>query len=239
MYRSKPDGYTIGMLNPVGLIAADLVKESTQYDLAKFSYLATCGRGIAGVYVSAQSGFSTIEDMQKAEKVKFATSGRGSGTWLWGTLVKGLLNVPVHMVSGYLGTSEYVAALIRKDVDAFAIGFASPLIPYCQAGEIKPILLFSREPWELMPGAATLKGTPFEELEDFNNDRVIAGPPGMPDEIRRILENSLLKALADLDLLAWSKKTLNPLYIKNAEETRASIKESMRLAEEYRSVFRD
>jgi tripartite-type tricarboxylate transporter receptor subunit TctC len=239
LYRSKPDGYTIGMLNPVGLIAGDLVKESTQYDLAKFTYLATCGRGIAGVYVSAQSGFSTIEDMQKAEKVKFATSGRGSGTWLWGTLVKELMNVPVHMVSGYLGTSEYVAALIRKDVDAFAIGFASSLIPYCQAGEIKPILLFSREPWELMPGAATLKGTPYEGLEDFNNDRVIAGPPGMPDEIRRILENSLLTALSDPELLAWSKKTLNPLYIKNAEETRASIEESMRLAEEYRSVFQD
>jgi len=239
LYRSKPDGYTVGMLNTIGLIASDLVKAPTQYDLTKFTYLATCGRGIAGVYVSAQSGFDTIEDMQKAKKVRFATSGRGSGTWLWGMLVKGLLEVPVHMVSGYQGTSEYVAALIRKDVDAFAIGFGSSLLPYCRAGEIKPILLFSREPWELMPGAATLKGTPFEELEDFNNDRVIAGPPGIPDEIRRILENSLLSALADPDLLAWSKKTMNPLYIKNADETAAGVKECVRLVEKYRSVFQE
>ena len=239
LYRSKPDGYTIGMLNPIGLMANDLVKKNEQYDLKKYTYLATCGRGVAGLYVKEDSEFDTIEDMQKAERVKFATSGRGSGTWLYGMLFKGIWGIQVHMVSGYLGSSEYITALIRKDVDAMAIGFASALVPYCQSGEIKPIFIFSREPFELMPGTATLKGTPYEELEDFNNDRVIAGPPGLPDEISKLLENSLLKALDDPVLQAWAKKTKNPLHIADAKRTVLNINKSMALLKKYANFFKE
>jgi tripartite-type tricarboxylate transporter receptor subunit TctC len=239
LYRAKPDGYTIGILNPIGLIASDLVQRSEQYDLYRYTYLATCGRGIAGIYVVADSPFRSIEDLHQADRVKFATSGRGSGTWLWAMLIKGIFRVPVHFVSGYSGTSEYITALIRRDVDAFTIGFASPLIPYCRAEEIRPLLIFSRKPWELMPEAETLKGSGYEELEDFSNDRVIAGPPSMPAEIKDILQTALLQTLNDPDLLNWSKKTQNPLYIRDAESTLSAIKTSMELLEKYKAYLID
>lgn len=237
LYRSKPDGYTIGMLNLIGLIVNDLVKPSTHFDIREYTYLVTCFREVAGIFVAADSEFNTIEDMQKADKVKFATGGRGSGTWLWGMLVKGIWNVPVHMVSGYSGSSEYLTALIRKDVDAFAIGFSTPLIPYFKTGEIKPFLIFSSEPWKLMPCATTLEGTSYEELSEFNVDRVVAAPPGLPEDIASILQESLLKALHDPDLQSWSKKTRSILYIKNAEDTRKNIKNSIKLVEKYKKYF--
>jgi tripartite-type tricarboxylate transporter receptor subunit TctC len=215
------------------------VKKSTEFDITQYTYIATCVRGVAGIFVRTDSEFNTIKDMQSAENVKFATSGRGSGTWLWGKLVKGIWGVRVHMVSGYLGTTEYITALLRKDVDAFTIGFTSPLIPYFKSGEIKPLLIFTRESWDLVPGSATLKGTPFGELEDFSNDRVIAGPPGLPDEIALLLERSLLNALNDPELQEWSKATNNPLYIRNAEETVVSIKKTLELVDKYKDYFKD
>ena len=239
LYRSKPDGYTIGMLNPIGLMASDFVNKTAKFDITKYTYIATCVRSIPGIFVRADSEFHTIKDMQSAENVKFATSGRGSGSWLWGKLVKGLCGVNVHMVSGYLGASEYITALLRKDVDAFAVGFSSPLIPYFKSGEIKPLLIFSRESWDLVPDAPILNGTPFGELEDFINDRVVAGPPGLPDEIVHILERSLLKTLNDPELKEWSRATSNPLYIMNAEETMVSIKKTLELVEKYKDFFKD
>lgn len=239
LFRSKPDGYTIGMLNPIGLMTSDLVKQSDLFNLTEYTYLATCVRGVAGIFVRADSKFNTIEDLQNAENVKFATSGRGSGTWLWARLIKGVWGVPVHMVSGYLGTSEYITALLRKDVDAFTIGFTSSLIPYFKSGEIKPLLIFSRESWSLVPGAPTLKGTLFGELEDFSNDRVIAGPPGLPDEIARILERSLLNTLYDPDIQEWSKTTNNPLFIKDADATLANIHKTLKIVDKYKDYFRD
>ena len=239
LYRSKPDGYTIGMLNPIGLITGDIVKKSAEYDITKYSYIATCVRGVAGIFVRADSRFNTIKDMQKAESVKFATSGHGSGTWMYGKLIEGTWGVSVHMVSGYLGTTEYITALLRKDVDAFTIGFTSPLIPYFRSGEIKPLLIFSRELWDLVPDASTLKETPFGELEDFRNDRVIAGPPGLPDEIAHILERSLLKTFNDPGLQEWSKATNNPLYIRNAEETMVNIEKTLGLVDKYKDFFKE
>lgn len=239
LYRSKPDGYTIGILNPLGLATNDFVKKSTQFNIFEYTYLATCSRGIGGILVAAHSKFKSIEDLQKAEKVKFATGGRGSGSWLSGILVKQIMGVPVHMVSGYLGTKEYITALLRKDADAVALGHTDELISYCRGGEIKVLMTFSREPWELMPSVPTLRGTPYEELADFLNDRVIAGPPGLPDEIAGILENSLSRALHDPDLQAWSKKTDNPLFILGAIKTVINLKENMVLIRKYEKFFKD
>jgi tripartite-type tricarboxylate transporter receptor subunit TctC len=239
LYRSRPDGYTLGMLNPIGLMTSDIVKKSTEFDITKYTYIATCVRGVPGIFVRADSEIKTIEDMQNAESVTFASSGRGSGTWLWGKLIEGLWGVRIHMVSGYLGTSEYITALLRKDVDAFTIGFTSPLIPYFKSGEIRPLLVFTRESWELVPDAPTLKGTPFGELEDFNNYRVIAGPPGISDEIVRILEKAILNALNGPELQEWSKSTSNPLYIRNAEETMAGLRKTIELVNKYKDFFKD
>ncbi|MGD8540214.1 MAG: tripartite tricarboxylate transporter substrate-binding protein, partial [Candidatus Aminicenantes bacterium] len=105
LYRSKPDGYTLGMLNPIGLMTSDVVKKSVEFDITKYTYIATCVHGVPGIFVRADSAFETIKDMQNAESVKFASSGRGSGTWLWVKLIEGLWGIRIHMVSGYLGTS--------------------------------------------------------------------------------------------------------------------------------------
>jgi tripartite-type tricarboxylate transporter receptor subunit TctC len=239
LYRSKPDGYTLGMLNPIGLMTSDIVKKSAEYDITKYSYIVTCVRGVPGLFVRSDSEFNTIQDMQNAENVKFAVSGRGSGTWLWGKMIEGLWGVRVQMVSGYLGTTEYITALLRKDVDAFTIGFTSSLIPYFKSGEIRPLLIFSRESWDLVPDAPTLKGTPFGELEDFSNDRVIAGPPGLSDKVIHILEESLLKTLNDPELIEWSKTTDNPLYVRNTKDTIDSIHKTLELVDKYKDYFKN
>jgi tripartite-type tricarboxylate transporter receptor subunit TctC len=239
LYRSKPDGYTLGMLNPIGLMTSDVVKKSVEFDITKYTYIATCVRGVPGIFVRADSAFKTIKDMQNAESVKFASSGRGSGTWLWGKLIEGLWGIRIHMVSGYLGTSEYITALLRKDVDAFTIGFTSPLIPYFKSGEIRPLLIFTRELWDLVPEAPTLKGTPFGELGDFSNDRVIAGPPGLPKGIVHILEKAILNTLHDPELQEWSRTTNNPLFVRNAEETQAALHKTLNLVTKYKDFFKE
>jgi tripartite-type tricarboxylate transporter receptor subunit TctC len=124
-------------------------------------------------------------------------------------------------------------------VDAFTIGFTSPLIPYFKSGEIRPLLIFTRELWDLVPEAPTLKGTPFGELGDFGNDRVIAGPPGLPEGIVRILEKAILNTLHDPELQEWSRTTNNPLFVRNAEETQAALNKTLKLVAKYKDFFKE
>jgi tripartite-type tricarboxylate transporter receptor subunit TctC len=238
LYRSKPDGYTIGLINPVGLISGGLVKAASNYDLDKFTLLATCSQSIASIWVRPDSKFNSLESMQEAERIRFATSGRGSSSWLWAVMTREVFDIPVHFVSGYLGTTEYFTALLRKDVDAVASGFNSSLFPYLETGEVKLLMVFLKDPWELLPLVPTLRGTPHEELEFINSDRVIAAPPGVKDNIARILRDSLQKALHDPELHSWAQKSRNPLLIRNAGETKKRIEEIKRLVKKYEGALR-
>jgi tripartite-type tricarboxylate transporter receptor subunit TctC len=220
------------------LIASDLVKKAEQYSLTDFTYLATCGRGLAGIYVRGDLGVETLDDLRDAGRVRFATSGRGSGSWLFGMLAGDLFGLSVQIVAGYEGTPAYISALLRKDVDAFAIGFESAVIPYIQEGEIKPVLMFLRKPWVLAPDAPTLKGTPYEELEDLAPYRTIAAPPGLPDEVAAVLEKSLLSALEDPELLDWSDKTRHPIFVRDGRETKEDLETCMRLLGKYRASIK-
>jgi len=238
VYRSKPDGYTIGILNPQGLATSDIVKKSTEYDLYKYTYLATTSRDVGGIYVAANSKYQTLEALQKADRVRFATGGRGSTTWLWGMLAKGAMHIPVNMVTGYGGTSDYTTAVIRGDADAFAFASSSSLVSYFEAGELKPIMIFTLEPWELYPSAPTAKGTPFEELADLVQDRVVAGPPDLPADIANTLETALIKAMKDPESQAWAQKTKHPFFIVGGQQTLVNIKKADTVLKKYEEYFK-
>ena len=155
---------------------------------------------------------------------------------MWAIVCRETLGIPVHLVTGYLGSNEYLTAVIRKDVDAVACGFGGQFLSYWESGEIRPLLLFVKQPWELMPQIPTLQGTAFEELELLNSDRVIAAPPGVEENIIHILRDSLLKAFHDSELQSWAKKTRNPLLIRNASETRKRIEEVRNLVKKYKDA---
>jgi len=238
LYRSKPDGYTIGILNPSGLVTSDIVKKSTEYDLYNYTYLATNSRDVGGIYVATNSKYQTLEELQKADKVKFATGGRGSTTWLWGMLAKGAMNIPVNMVTGYGGTSDYTTGIIRGDADAFAFASSSSLVSLFGAGELKPLIIFTLEPWELYPSAPIAKGTPYEELAALTQDRVIAAPPDLPADIAGVLETALINAMKDPELQDWAKKTKHPFYIADGVTTLANIKKSDAILKKYEEYFK-
>ena len=106
-----------------------------------------------------------------------------------------------------------------------------------ETGEVKLLLVFLKEPWAFLPDVPSLKGTPHEELELFNSDRVMVAPPGVPDHIVRILRESLFKALDDPELQDWAARTQNPLLIRNARETEKRIAEIKSLMGRYRSTL--
>lgn len=238
LYRSKPDGYTIGILNPSGLVTSDIVKKSTEYDLYKYTYLATCSQDVGGIYAAANSKFKTLEDLQKADRVKFASGGRGSTTWLWGMLAKGAMKIPVVEVSGYGGTSEYTTGVIRGDADAFTFASSSSVLSYFEAGELNPIIIFTLEPWELYPSAPTAKGTPYEELAALTQDRVVAAPPDLPADIAKTLETALINAMKDPELQEWAKKTKHPFFIVDGKKTLTNIKKADSILKKYEEYFK-
>lgn len=204
LFRSKPDGHTMGMVSLQGMAVITAMGKKG-VDPTQFTYLGAVLRDPGSIVVAANSHFRSLEDLQRAEKVRFGATGAPSTSWIAPKLAKPILRIPAEIVTGYTGSTGYITGLIRGDVDAAYISVGSGQ-PFVKAGEVRPIINFRHS--ELEPDVAAIQeGTPYEEMRLVGEDRVVAVPPGVPQDVAKILEEALLKSMNDPETQAWSKKT--------------------------------
>ena len=236
--RSKPDGHTFGIINLMGLIALDVIEKSELYDLSKFTWLGQIGADNNCFSVSADSPFQTLEDLQKAEKVKFADVGAGTSGWVIAQLAKGVMKIPMLLVTGYTGSGACIVAVLRGDADVVVPGGIPLAYPYIKAGDLRAVLQFTIEPDPLLPDVPTLKGTGYEELEVLKVVRFIAAPPGTPKEIADVLEASLMKAIKGEELQKWSKDVNRPIIPATGAEAAQIVKSLSEILSRYEAMFK-
>jgi len=240
LYRAKPDGHTIGILNIQGVVAADyFIEKSKHYDLSKFNYFGTIMSSHSGIFVPVNSPYKTLKDMQDAERVRFAISGVGSSSWISAIFIKEILKVPVHIVSGYAGSSQFILAAIKGEADGVSTGDVMTELRYMRAGELRPILCFTLAPSEHLPEVPHLGGTPYEDMPRLTPfDRIVAATPGVPKDAMRILEKAFMDTLKDKDFLAWSKAAKRPVKARGAKATAEVVHTLIRLYSDYSKKFK-
>ena len=91
IHRSRPDGYTMGILDIQALSCLKALGKS-KINPKDFTYLVNITRDPGTFMVAANSPFKTLEDLQKAEIVKFGVSGPPSLSWIGPVLGKKILN---------------------------------------------------------------------------------------------------------------------------------------------------
>jgi putative tricarboxylic transport membrane protein len=224
LYRSKPDGYTIGIFDVPGMFIQQALQGNNAYDLSKFAWIGCMGEGERYLLgVGTNSPLKTYTDLQALSAkrpVKFAVTGlEGTATAaaIVGTEVLGIRR---QLITGYRGSSDYIVAAIRGDCDA-VISATSTMMRFARAGQLR--ILASFETHATIPGIpdATSLGKP--ELDQITVDRPVAAAPGTPIEIQNILSGALAKALADPKVVAWAKENDIVMQSKTPQEATALV----------------
>ena len=207
LYRAKPDGYTIGILNVPGMFILQQQQGAGAYDLAKFSWIGAMGEGERYVIaVGSKSPLKTFADLKALSAkrpVKLSVTGP-EGTAYAATMIGSqLLGLKTQLITGYKGSADYVVAAIRGDSDA-VIAAIPTTSRFVRGGTVR--VLASFEAKSTFPGVpdATALGQP--DLDNISVERVIAGPPGIPADIQNTLSVALAKALADPVVVKWAKE---------------------------------
>ena len=120
LYRAKPDGYTIGILNIPGMFILQQQQGAGAYDLSKFSWVGTMGEGERYVIsVGSKSPLKTYADLKALSAkrpVKLSVTGP-EGTAYAATMIgTQLLGLKTQLITGYKGSVDYVVAAIRGDL---------------------------------------------------------------------------------------------------------------------------
>lgn len=239
LYRSKPDGYTIGILNFPGMAIAQKFKR-TEYDINKFVYLGMVGTSVYLLAVPAHSRFRTLKDLQNAKKpVRFASEGKGATADFMLRVATKTLHIPTQIVTGYKGAPTVILAAIKGDVDASLYGSLEVNLRFIRSGDLKPICIFDTKRSSLLPNVPTITELGYSsDLTKISLMRFVALPPKTPRERAATLRKALRLSLADKMCQEWAKKHDVSMKWGSEKLVKEKIARFLKVADKYAEFFK-
>ena len=223
LYRAKPDGYSVGILNIPGMFILQQQQGTGAYDLSRFSWIGTMGEGERyAISVGAKSpmkSFADLKALSAKRPVKFSVTGP-EGTAYAATMIgTQLLGIRPQLISGYKGSADYVIAAIRGDSDAVIAAIPTTL-RFARGGQLR--VLASFETHSSIPGVPDAAALGQPELDQISVERFVGAPPGLPAPTQNVLATALAKSLQDPVVVKWAKDN-DLLMVPRAPDATAKL----------------
>lgn len=237
VYRAKPDGYTIGLWNMPGMTMPAIVGERVRYDLNKLSWIAQLSFDAYALAVSAESAIKSFDDLcNLGRPATFSGQGGFTETASIATVITmAELQCPYKIVTGYQSSNQATLAVMRGDVDA-RVNPLGTLLPYVKSGDVRLLMTYEIE--SSVANVPSIAELDHSEYINFGLRRVVAGPPGMPDDIRERLSIAFVQAMQSAKLQEWSQKTNNPFAPLDSEQTVIAMQDVMQFYQQYGDLLR-
>lgn len=203
LYNSAPDGYTIGLGTSAEITGE--IMEKVDYESRKFTYIGTAQHTADVYFVKADSPFQSLKDFKTfGKQIRYSTSTVFLCGCVGFMVIAEREGFPLKFITGYKSSAECGLGVIRGEVEI------TDIVPYValqntRAGIIRPILTIDHKRHELFPNAPTVGEVGYPELAMLALDYWFMGPPGIPKNRVKILEDALLKTMKDPEFLKWAK----------------------------------
>lgn len=216
VYKAAPDGYTL-LINAFPTSELGELLYQGDYKTLNFKFVHTFGSSDYTVMaVSATSPFKSYKEMveqSKSKPVKLGTSGTGTPDHLAVTLMKHYTGLKAVAVPFETGADALMAVLGNKldglPVEASTLGGRK---------DLKGLVALAPKRVDVIPAVPTIKEEGYPLFEVTSSLGIMA-PPGLPEEMRKILEDAVAKAVADPEYIDKLEKAkgVRPLSLKGPE----------------------
>ena len=243
---AKPDGLTLGFVNPAIYIDQLIGAKEVKFDWAKFSWIGSPEQIDQVLFMRSDMPYKTVEALRTAaEPPRCAALARaGLGYFLPKLLEEGL-GVKLNMVLGYGGGGEMNLAIEKGEVHCRAGTVSAyvgrePTRTWIKSGFVRALVQSGEKRYPKLPDVPTIY-----ELMDANKTadetkrlaRVLLSPgdlgrpiissPGVPAERIKTLREAFTKAMNDPELIADANKRKWDLDPTNGDRLEATAKEVM------------
>ncbi|WP_134704152.1 tripartite tricarboxylate transporter substrate binding protein [Ammoniphilus sp. YIM 78166] len=205
VYKAKPDGYTIGIINLPGNVVKQIQGDAS-YDVTKFEYI---GRITDTIYVAAaskKSGFKTLDDLKNAKAINAGITNISSSDGLGVVVTAEKLGFDVKTIP-HEGSTEAVLSAVRGDVDWIQFPMESIRASVIDSKELVPLWVYSKERHPDLPDVPTIVELGYGELLDtVSGHRVLIASPETPQEVLTILRDAFQKVVQDPE---YQKKAID------------------------------
>jgi tripartite-type tricarboxylate transporter receptor subunit TctC len=238
VFRAKPDGYNLVVVNVPGAMIMPIIGEPVEYQLDKMNWICRLSFDSYVLVVPSKSDIKTMTDYTAfAAKgpVKMPSVGTGSTADSAARIFFEAYGMKGEMITGYKGTRDMTLGVIRGDT-------ASGILPsestrsFVDSGDLRA-LMTTADPSDYA-GVRSAKSLGKSDLDGLFVHRLIAAPPGLPADIKRTLEKAFMDAMADHELLEVAKKTSRPLAPLNSANAEAAVKQQLQLYLKFKNVLK-
>ncbi|MEL0578169.1 tripartite tricarboxylate transporter substrate binding protein [Pectobacterium punjabense] len=215
--QSKPDGYTIGMINPPATNAL-VVEGKAKFTMNDFQPIANIVYDPGILVVNKDSPYKTLAQFidvarQSPDTLVIGTSGAaGSSEHVAILNLNRLANV--QFKAAFFGSTAPVRqAVLGNHVPAATMNLSEAL-PLAREGQIRILGLMAEQRYPLLKDAPTFREQQIDLVA--GTSRGIAAPKGTPPEIVAKLEKALHAVINDPEYLEAAQKAEIPLNYLNA-----------------------
>ena len=235
IYRGKPDGYSL-LANLLPRNAQTEVVYKVPYKILELTYIAAYLKQYQFVTVGKDSPYKTLKDLAEASKkrrLNCSITGMGSLSHLDAILLEQKIGIKVDVVP-FKGGAPAMLALLGGNVDLTTVEDFQVLL---HREKVRPLAIFSEDRSQKFPDVPTLKELGYYNVPATSSVLGISGPPGLPDEIRKILTDSLTKTIKNPEFSSKIEKMGPTCIFMSGSEFHAVAESFYKLIQEYKDML--
>lgn len=238
LYNAAPkDGTAFGMFASSVAFAEKFGTKGAKFDITKFTWVGNVDQTTGTCAAWHTSGIKSFEDLYTRE-VLFGASGANSVNSEHARGFNALLGTRVKVIHGYAGSTGVLLAIKRGELHG-ACGFALSSLKSVrradwQSGNLKVIvqLGYKKNP--------ELKDVPhiYDMVKTDDDKKVldliygrhilgrpVAAPPGLPDEVTKVLRTAFMDTMKDPEFLKLAERQHLPVDAWDGAEVEKIIKQ--------------
>jgi tripartite-type tricarboxylate transporter receptor subunit TctC len=205
--KAKPDGYTIGFINPPSTVLLPVMRK-TGYQMSDFKLIINIVLDPGVLAVRAESPYKTLDDFINAAKenpgrLTISNAGVGSDAHMSIIDFADKAGIEVNPVP-FKGAAPARTAALGGHVDAVVMKVGEAKT-YVQSKQARVLAVMSDKRVESFPDVPTFKEKGLNVL--MAASRGIAGPKDMPDSVARYLHDKLKQTIEDPEFIQMMEKT--------------------------------
>jgi len=206
LFKSKPDGYTLGMAHYVPFLSDEILLErKPSIDIRKFAIVLKVSKGRHFVFVSKKTPFKSLSDLKKVGRpIKFSGTGVGAITWVIASAVGATVGFPVTFVTGYRSLPVAALAAARGDSEG---GIGGYVHIRGVLEDVRPLAFLGKERDSNLPDVPSIYELGYKNLTELGSPRVVSAPPGTPESRLAVIRKAVQKVVRQPDFVAWAKET--------------------------------
>jgi tripartite-type tricarboxylate transporter receptor subunit TctC len=217
LFKSKPDGYTIGMFTSGSTTPEySLNPERFLYKSKELQAVAQWSNNCSVLMTRYDVPYKTIEELIKYAKanpstLKWSHAGRGNRDWIQGTLF--LQKAGIKMLDvPFQGAGEAMTALLGGNIDVASTSWGGVTIAQLEAKKIRVLAITEENKSDLLPGVPTLKDLGYDIGVPENYVGTWAAK-GTPEAVLLKLNEAIMRATKEPEVKEkMAKIGMSPAY---------------------------